>query len=244
VFEKSIDFSTMVLFVKNFVTRLGWVKALESFPRVNLTMVHEFYANFPEDITAEVKLRSKDQIHVFVRGIQVDISPSRIRQVLSLPQTEKSIMLKVKEYISEVSLDDLAATLYSTAPTEPVSECYLSSQYMSEWYKTMGFLARTMLTPTTQTSKIPHQQAALIKYFCTKGHPILPAEYYIYQAIRKAAIPQRHAIKGSIVFPFGDYLALRCCWCPSLGAGCHSRSYSPRGSFHYFQILGLIFLLR
>ena len=138
---------------------------------------------------------------MIIRGIQVDISPSKIRQVLSLPQTEKSIMPKVKAYISAISLDDLAATLYTTAPTEPVTECYLSSQYMTEWYKTMGFLARTMLTPTTQTSKIPHQQAALIKYFCTKAHPLLPAEYYMYQAIRKAAIPQRTAIKSSLVFP-------------------------------------------
>lgn len=201
VYEKSIEFSTMLPSVKIFVNRLGWVKALESFPRVNLTMVHEFYANFPENISADVKLKSKDPIHVFVRGIHVDISPSKIRQVLSLPQTEKSIMPQVKKFISEVSLDDLAASLYSTAPSEPVSECFLSSQYMTEWYKTMGFLARTMLTPTTQTSKIPHQQAALISYFCTKGHSLLPAEYYMYQAIRKAAIPQRHAIKSSLVFP-------------------------------------------
>lgn len=201
VYEKAIDFSTLMPMVKIFVAQLGWVKALESFPPVNLTLVHEFYANFPEDIPVEVKLRTRDPIHVFVRGIQVDISPSNIRQVLSLPQTDKGVMSRVKTFISEASLDTLATNFYSTAPTEPFTECYLSSQYMTEWYKTMGFLARTMLTPTTQTSKIPHHQAALIDYFCTKGHPILPAEYYMFQAIRKAAVPQRHAIKSSLVFP-------------------------------------------
>lgn len=57
VYEKTINISTMLPFVKIFVTRLGYVNALESFQQVNLTMVHEFYANFSEDINVEVKLK-------------------------------------------------------------------------------------------------------------------------------------------------------------------------------------------
>lgn len=201
VYEKAFDFTTLPPGVRLFVAQLGWIKALDSFPQVNLTMVHEFYANFSEEISAEVKLKSRDPISVFVRGIDVDISPSKIRQVLSLPSTEKGIMSRVKQSISEVTLAVLAENFYSISPTEPISEGYLSSQYMSEWYKAMGFLARSLLTPSTQTSKIPFQQGALINYFCTKGNPPLPAEYYMYQAIRKAAVPHRRAIKSSLVFP-------------------------------------------
>lgn len=58
-------------------------------------------------------------------------------------------MSLVKKFILEATLDGLATNLYSTTLTKPLSECYMSSQYMTEWYKTMGFLARTMPTPTT-----------------------------------------------------------------------------------------------
>ncbi|KAL6128159.1 hypothetical protein ACLB2K_071515 [Fragaria x ananassa] len=91
--------------------------------------------------------------------------------------------------------------MYYPPPTEPFSDPFLSSSLMPEWYKFMTFVARSLLSPTTQTSKITHLQAVLIAYFCDKSKPLLPAEYYIFQAIRRAAIPQRLSVSSSIVFP-------------------------------------------
>ena len=76
IYEKPFDFTNIPPAVKLFVDRLGWVKALESFPRVNISLVQEFYANFPENVPAEIKLRSTDPIMVWVRGVEVD--PSRL----------------------------------------------------------------------------------------------------------------------------------------------------------------------
>ena len=201
IYEKPFDFANIPPAVKLFVDRLGWVKALESFPRVNISLVQEFYANFPENVPAEIKLRSTDPIMVWVRGVEVDIRPARIREVLSLPITEKHTMTKVFQYRDSTTIDHLASLMYYPPPTEPLSDPFLSSSLMPEWYKFMTFVARSLLTPTTQTSKITHLQAVLIAYFCDKTKPLLPAEYYIFQAIRRAAIPQRLSVSSSIVFP-------------------------------------------
>lgn len=57
--------------VKHFVEKLGWLKALESLPKVNITMVQEFYANFPTgNIKSEIRLRSDEPIMVWVRGVR------------------------------------------------------------------------------------------------------------------------------------------------------------------------------
>lgn len=115
--------------------------------------------------------------------------------------TEKNTMAKVFEFIKNISIDVLASFMYSTSPNEPIPDSFLTSGQMSEWYKFMAFLARSLLTPTTQTSKIPHQQAALVAYFCDRTRPLLPAEYYIFQAIKRASAPQRLSSISSLVFP-------------------------------------------
>ncbi|KAL6202174.1 hypothetical protein ACLB2K_025884 [Fragaria x ananassa] len=70
---------------------------------------------------------------------------------------------------------------------------------MSEFCKLMGFVVHSLLTATSNTSKITHQQAALIKYLISSpSKPRFPAECFIYKVIRGAGISLRE--NCSLVF--------------------------------------------
>lgn len=84
--------------------------------------------------------------------VEVDICLVRIREVLSLLVTEKNTMPSVFKFIDTITIDELAASMYSNLHTSPIHDSFLTSGFMSEC-KTMGFLARSLLTPTTQTIK-------------------------------------------------------------------------------------------
>ena len=201
VYERGFDFPSLPPFVEKHVEDLGWKQALESFPKVNLSLVYEFYANFSELISCDVKVKSKQPINVWVRDIHVDISPLAIRKALKLPSTENGVVSWVKKFIEGCSIQFLGDKLYTDGYDEPVTTSHLFSQYMSEFSKCMSFVVRSLLTPSTQTSKITQKQAALMLYIMQPNNPVLPAEYYIYQNIHRAAVLQRKSLKASLLFP-------------------------------------------
>ena len=201
VFERPIAFESLHPEVKKLAVHWGWDQVLTSFHRVNRTWVQEFYANFPSNTPEKVKIQSQRPIVVKVRGKDVDISPPRIRSSLSLPATEPNSIKLVLDYIKSVSLTELGGALYhSTFPPPELTASHLSSQFMSELCKLLGFVVRSLLTPTSNTGKITHQQAALIKYLISSpSKPRFPAEYFIYKAIRSAGTSLRE--HSSLVFP-------------------------------------------
>lgn len=102
-----------------------------------------------------------------------------IRVYLSLPETDPGVMVSIENFISQIYIQDLASLLYKpSVPSGPITTPHLSSKYMTEWFKFKSFLVRSMLTPTSQTSKIPKKQAALIAYLKSRPlRPLVPAVF-------------------------------------------------------------------
>ena len=151
VYERGFDIPSLPHFVEKHIENLGWKQALESFPKVNLSLVYEFYANFSELISCDVKVKSKQPINVWIRDIHVDISSLAIRKALKLPPTEAGVVSRVKKFINDCSIQFLGDKLYTVGYNEPVTTSHLFSQYMSEFSKCMSFLVRSLLFPAVIT---------------------------------------------------------------------------------------------
>ena len=201
VFEKGLALETMPAIVKEKIQELGLVAALEAFPVVNLTIVQEFYANFPVEMTFQVKLKSIEPLNVRVRDKWVNISLPTIRRVLGLESPSRTALKRIREYINTASLPDLANMLYSDPSRCPPPVGFLQSQFMSEMVKVLCFVVRSLLTPSTQTSKVTKRQAAFIAFMLTEDNPRFPVEYFIFQNIHKAAVDHGNSTKSSLVYP-------------------------------------------
>ena len=201
--EKPLDLDALGPDIAALVHGLDWVNALEMIGPINENLVREFYANFPSSVPQEAPLFSPTVIARFsveVRGVSVDISPACIRRTLELPQTSPNALRCFERFEKAMSLDDIAQSLYSVFPMEPVENGYLCSEFLCEEVKAIGFLVRSLLTPTTQTSSIYKEQATLMAY-CVSSEPAVPAEHFMFKAIRKAAVEQRQFRRASLLFP-------------------------------------------
>lgn len=56
VFERPFDFTSLPPLFESLIARLGWTECLSSLPRANLSLVREFYANFPESLPVTMDL--------------------------------------------------------------------------------------------------------------------------------------------------------------------------------------------
>lgn len=93
----------------------------------------------------------------------------------------------------------LVDKLYASPPR--ITPSFLSIGHMDEWFCLLGFLARTFLHPTSQTSKITREISAKIHALHIHKVPYLPPEHFIYVAIRYAAVVDRYSSQGALVFP-------------------------------------------
>ena len=133
-------------------------------------------------------------------GLGTSWSIANIRRVLKLPKTRSAGLVQIRKYLSEIFLHELTEILYSTPSQSPAPAVFLCSKYMLEYVKVMGFLVRSLIAHSTQTSKITKRQAAFMAYLLKESNPNFSVEFFIYQAIHKAAIALRMFLKCSIVF--------------------------------------------
>lgn len=145
VFERPFDLTSLPPLFSTLITRLGWKQVLQSLPRPNLSIVHEFYSNFPDSLPETMDLFASSG-GVYVRGLHILFSPTVIRHVLHLPVPSDSAVVQATRFLSDCDMSILVDKLYSSIPR--LTPSFLSSGQMDEWFRLLGFLVRTFLHPT------------------------------------------------------------------------------------------------
>ncbi|PRQ17404.1 hypothetical protein RchiOBHm_Chr7g0194631 [Rosa chinensis] len=173
---------------------------LNVLPTPNLTVIREFYACCSPNMHAQVDLVNAATLigcNVEIRGVSVPFTATTIREILGLiaPVSEMST---VDKELAALFVDSVVAETYADRPDATPEE--LSAGALSELCRLLGHLVRTLLYPSTQSSKITLEEARLIYVLNAKG-PYLPFEHYMYTAIRRAAVKGRRHKKAALVFP-------------------------------------------
>ena len=143
-----------------------------------------------------------------IRNVFVDISPTAIKNALGLPTPPKGAIKKFNDFKAGFTLDFMASKLCSKAPKEKVEGSHLTSASLSEWNKIMGFLVRSLVYPTSQTSKFPLKKCALM-YALSVPSVFIPVEHFVYFNVHEAAVAHQEFVNSSLVFPSILTLILR-----------------------------------
>ncbi|XP_062030608.1 uncharacterized protein LOC133746436 [Rosa rugosa] len=117
---------------------------------------------------------------------------------MHLPRPREDTLITAATFLASLTPDLLVDTIYTNPPDQPPKE--LVGGGLTEWYRLLGHLVRTVLYPSTQTSKITWEEARLIYTLDSQG-PLLPVEHYIYQAVQRAAVAGRCHQQAALVFP-------------------------------------------